>query len=335
MIRTSNFFHKSLQVTHYSLGLFLLGGAIYLIPTNGIADNAHWQNWISDIKHEAIVEGINPSTVDNALKNIKPIKKIIKLDQSQSQRRSSFKKYHSKKVDTYTINKGKRLMKKHQGVLDIIEKSYNVNKCLIITLWGMESAFGHYKGRFPVIEALATLAYDPRRGDFFRNELMYALMMVDGNHIKLENFKGEWAGGSGHPQFLPSTWYHYSVDYNNDGKKDIWNTLPDAFASMANFMRENGWNNDEPWGTEVTFPETLNKDMRGLEKEKRRSVSEWRSLGVTIPTNSQYEHLSGWIIKLQDGPTLLVFNNFKAIRKWNRSLFYSATAGFLSDKICH
>ncbi|HJN37212.1 MAG TPA: lytic murein transglycosylase [Gammaproteobacteria bacterium] len=331
MIRTSN----NLQLfTHDQFSLTILAVIIYLTPSLALAETSEWKQWMMNLKNEAIEEGIRPETLDKALKDVKPSKQIIKLDQSQTKRRISFTKYRNKKIDPYTINKGKRLMKQHYKLLHNIEQTYSVNKCLIITLWGMESAYGYYKGRFPVIDALATLAYDPRRGEFFRSELMYALMMVDNHHIKLEDFKGEWAGGSGHPQFLPSTWYHYSVDHNLDGKKDIWNTLPDVFASMANFMQQNGWRNDQPWGVEVKFPSYLDESLRGLEKEQKKSVQAWRSIGVKIPKNKKHEHLKGWVIKLQDGPTLLVFDNFKALRKWNRSLFYSATAGYLSEKIC-
>ena len=214
-----------------------------------------------------------------------------------------------------------------------MSKKYGVSPCFIVSAWGLETSYGRFMGSFSVIKSLATLAYDNRRGAFFRKQLFYALHILNEGHVKLVDFKGEWAGASGQPQFLPSNWHHYAVDYNKDGRKDIWKTHSDVFASIANYLLQHGWRTGEPWATEVSTPHGLDPDLFNLKITK--TVKEWRRLGVRL-VNRQILNpgMPASIVRPYGGPTYMVFNNFKVIMKWNHSIYYAGTIGYMAEQIC-
>jgi lytic murein transglycosylase len=203
----------------------------------------------------------------------------------------------------------------------------------MMSLWGLETSYGHYKGRFSVIQSLATLAYDSRRSTFFRRELILALHILNQGHIDLPNFKGEWAGGSGHPQFIPSSWHHYAVDYNGDGQKDIWNNMPDAFASIANYLKKNGWKRNGRWAIEVVLPRHFDSHL--LSRKVVKPAWKWKALGVKgISRQVPDTNINASVIYPDGGPALMVFNNFNVIMRWNRSIYYAGTVGYIAERIC-
>ncbi len=189
-------------------------------------------------------------------------------------------------------------------------------------------------GEFPVIKALSTLAYDSDRAPYFRSELLIALHILSEGHVSAEHFKGEWAGASGHPQFMPSSWRKYAVDYDKDGHKDIWGDYADAFASIANYLSKNGWHRGQPYVIPVQLPASLTEADTGLKITK--TAADWLSLGVKPETelSSQALNLPAAIIRPTGGPDYMVFNNFRVIMKYNNSIFYAGSVGYLADKIC-
>jgi membrane-bound lytic murein transglycosylase B len=203
-----------------------------------------------------------------------------------------------------------------------------------MSFWGMETSYGNFMGSFPVVKSLATLAYDSNRQDFFRKQLFYSLHILNEGHVSLADYKGEWAGASGQPQFLPSSFIKYAVDYDGDGKKDIWNSKPDVFASIANYMKSHGWRDGEPWAIHVKLPADFDNDLEG--KSTVKPVSEWNAMGVktTDGKTLPYQNLTASVIKPYGGPVFLAFPNYKMILRYNNSIYYAGAIGYLADNIC-
>lgn len=313
------------------VSIFLLG-SLLSIPSYA---KQSWPAFLKEIRKEAVAQGIRPEIVDEAFRGIKkPSRKVLHYDRTQPEKRLTFLKYRNTRADAYRIKLGRRELKKYAPLLKKVSRDYGVSQCFIVSFWGLETSYGRFMGSFPVIHSLATLAYDNRRAAFFRKQLFLALHILNDKHVALKDFKGEWAGASGHPQFLPSSWHNYAVDYDGDGHKDIWKTLPDVFASIANYLHKNGWKHNEPWAIPVTLPENFNKDL--LTRKVKKTVSEWKKLGIRAQNgdrlpNKNYE---ASVIRPYGGPAMMIFNNFRVIMKWNRSTYYAGTVGYMAEQIC-
>lgn len=323
-------------VTSYSKRLFVLFGlALSSSVSVCVFAQSSWYNYISQLRSEALTQDIRPEVFDRAFQNItKPSKKVLHFDRTQPEKRLTFLKYRKTRANETRIAIGRREIKKHAMLLNHIASQYGVSKCFIVSLWGLETSYGRFMGSFPVIKSLATLAYDNRRAAFFRKQLFYALHILNGDHVKLKDFKGEWAGASGQPQFLPSSWHHYAVDHNGDGRKDIWKTHSDVFASIANYLIQHGWKSGQPWAIKVTLP--MHFDEVLLSRKVVKSVSEWLSLGVRVSTNKHLldTDLPASVVEPDGGPVMMIFNNFKVIMKWNHSIYYAGTVGYMAEQIC-
>lgn len=295
----------------------------------------NWSAWVAEVRTEALAQGISPELFDEAFAGInEPSRQIKSFSHSQPEHRLTFMKYRNSRADNYRIAIGRKEYKKNKAVLEAIGKEYGVNPCFIVSFWGMETSYGSYMGNFPVIKALATLAYDSKRKDFFRKELFIALRILNEGHVSLADFKGEWAGASGQPQFLPSSWIKYAVDYDKDGHKDIWKSKPDVFASIANYMKQNGWQTGEPWAIQVKLPNKFDMKLEG--KNNMKAVSDWDRLGVRTESGQPlpYQNLQASIVQPLGGPTFLAFPNYKMILRYNNSIYYAGAIGYMADKIC-
>lgn len=308
--------------------------ASLLVSITGFAQQQSWSSWVQDLRKEAISQGVRPSLFDQIFRGLTPMRRTISLDRSQPEKRLTFAKYRRTRGDAYRIKLGRREYKKHAQLLNTIGKYYGVSPCMIVSVWGIETSYGRFMGNFPVIRTLATLAYDKRRSAFFRRELLIALQIVNDGHVSLSQFKGEWAGASGQPQFLPSSWRKFAVDYNRDGRKDIWKTHGDIFASIANYLVQNGWYANQPWAVEVKLPSHFNTALESMDTKK--SVQAWENMGVRLAPTSQHirGNLPASIITPYGGPSLMVFHNFSVIKRYNNSTFYAGTVGYMADKIC-
>jgi len=312
--------------------------AMFLSPSSAVqaAQKLSWNQWVKQLREEAISQGIKPQLFDNVFKDIRgPSRKVLALERRQPEGRITFLKYRRTRADAFRIKLGRSEYRKHSQLLNKVGREYGVSPCFIVSLWGLESSYGRYMGNFPVIQSLATLAYDTRRSAFFRKQLFYALHILNDGHVQLKNFKGEWAGASGQSQFLPSSFHNYAVDYNKDGKKDIWKTHPDIFASIANYLKQHGWKTGQPWAVEVRVPPHLNPNFAN-DKSVRKSVAEWRELGLKTINGRPWpnDRFEARLIHPDGGPYMLAFNNFDVIMKWNRSYYYAGTVGWMAEQVC-
>lgn len=310
---------------------FLILSSVFAVA----AAEQSWSSWVQQLRSESIAQGIRPEVFDQAFAGIhEPSKAVVRFDRTQPEKRLTFLEYRDTRADAYRIKIGRSAMQKNYVLLDQVSARYGVSPCYIASFWGLETSYGNYKGSFPVIKSLATLAFDGRRSQIFRKQLMYALHILNEGHISLADFKGEWAGASGHPQFLPSSWYYYAVDADGDGKRDIWNNKADAFSSIANYLVQHNWVSAQPWGMVVTLPPNFNNAL--IANKEKKTVADWVAMGVTFHSN--YAIDPKWdasIIHPYGGPDLMVFNNFFVIMRWNRSNYYAGTVGYLADKLCY
>ena len=299
-------------------------------------DGPEFQRWLQELKDEATGQGVSRQTLETALQDVAPIGRVIELDRRQPEFTQTFWTYLGNRVTDARVERGRELLKRHRGLLEGVQAKYGVQPRFLIAFWGLETNFGDYLGSFPVIGSLATLAYDNRRSDFFRQQLLYALQIVDQGHIAANQMEGSWAGAMGHLQFIPSTFVRHAVDATGDGRKDIWSTLPDVFGSGANYLSNLGWNGDEIWGREVRLPDGFDWSLATL--DVRKPLDAWARMGVTKADGralSTPDGMQGSIVLPQghDGPAFLVYENFRHILSWNRSINYAIAVGHLADRI--
>lgn len=292
--------------------------------------------WRAELRTEVLSKGISPDVFDTAFAGLQPIKRVIELDRSQPEFTMTLETYLSKVVSNSRIKKARKKLAEHKNILNKVSAKFGVQPRYIVALWGIETNFGQHTGGFPVIAALATLAHDGRRSSYFRGELLNALQIIEDGHISSDNMKGSWAGAMGQSQFMPSSFLSYAYDYNGDGRRDIWTTRNDVFASIANYLSSVGWRNDITWGREVIIPKTL--DAKNLsEKKTVKRMSEWQKLGVRLPDGSDLpkRNLKSRLVVPErgQGRVFLAYGNFNNILKWNRSNFFAIAVGSLADKI--
>jgi membrane-bound lytic murein transglycosylase B len=318
----------------YTLFLTIILIFIFTLPRPG-SGTEDFSAWLEGLRQEARAKGISDATLHEALDDLQPIPRVIELDQKQPEFTQTFWHYLDARVTEDRIERGRMLREIHAELLDSIAEKYGVQPRFLMAFWGLETNFGDYLGGFPVIGSLATLAHDPRRSDFFRSELLEALSIIDNGHISADEMIGSWAGAMGQPQFMPSTFVRFAVDADNDGRRDIWHSLPDVFASAANFLAKSGWQKDKTWGREVKLPPDFPLELTGLEVEK--SLAAWQVLGVKKINGEDLPavNVSGSILLPAGygGPAFLVYNNYRVILQWNRSDLYAIAVGYLADRI--
>jgi membrane-bound lytic murein transglycosylase B len=267
---------------------------------------------------------------------VKPIPRVIELDRRQPEFTLTFAQYMKRVVTDRRVAKGRERLRQHRDLLNEVAQKYGVQPRFIVALWGIETDFGRITGGFPVLSALATLAHDGRRSAFFRKELLLALKIVDGGHIRAADMKGSWAGAMGQNQFMPSSFHAFAVDHDGDGRKDIWTNLPDVFASIANYLSGSGWRVDQTWGRAVSLPAGMTRGEIG--RKKRQLISAWQARGVRRTDGSDLptRDLMAAIVAPQRGalaPAFLVYNNYNVILKWNRSDYFATAVGRLADRL--
>ncbi len=314
----------------------MVPGIWLLVPgAQAQSSSQKFATWLELLRAEARSTGISQETVAAAMADIKaPQQRVINHDQKQPEKTQSLEDYVATRVSKERIAEGRRMLRRYPIWLGRIERQYGVQRRFIVALWGIESSYGQHTGKLPVIQSLVTLAYDGRRGDYFRKELLEALRILDAGHIALPDMKGSWAGAMGQFQFMPSSYRHYAVDANGDGRIDIWNSIPDTLASAANYLAKAGWQNDQTWGRPVKLPGKFNFFLAGL--KTRLPLSRWQALGVRRSNGRALPHrelqASLIIPDGPDGPAYLIYSNFRALRRWNRSNSFAVAVGTLSDR---
>ncbi|MEA3362809.1 MAG: lytic murein transglycosylase [Thermodesulfobacteriota bacterium] len=314
---------------------FFLFFAFFTVPIIYAETPADYSLWLNNFKVEAQNSGIKPETVNRALNGVKPLDWIIKLDRAQPEFTKTLDEYLAGAVNSKRIKQGQRLLNENSDTLTRITKKYPVQPRFLMALWGIETSFGLHTGKVPVVDALVTLAYDGRRGQYFRSELLNALKILDQGHISFNQMKGSWAGAMGQVQFMPSTFLNFAVDGNGDGRIDLWNTRIDYLSSAASYLLKSGWDDNYTWGREVSFPKNLNGDYFGMKQQ--RLLSEWQTLGVRTVEGKDLPKVKIAASLIQpDGPkgrAFLVYNNYRVLMKWNRAHRFAVAVGSLADRI--
>jgi membrane-bound lytic murein transglycosylase B len=299
-----------------------------------IAQDQTFAEWREQLRAEAFSLGISEETL-LAIDDLEaPLERVLELDDAQPEFIQTFTRYLSLRITPLQINRGRALLRQYAVLLEEVRQSYGVQPHYLVSFWAIESNYGRATGGFSVLQALATLAFDPRRADFFRTELLTALKIIDDGHIAVENMSGSWAGAMGQLQFLPSVFARYGIDGDNDGKIDIWNSLPDIFHSAANFLSQSGWRGDERWGREVLLPSNFDFSLTGT--RTRKPLQEWNDLGIIqingLPIPVANMQASVILPAGAGGPAFLTYANFRATMVYNPSTFYALTVGHLADR---
>jgi membrane-bound lytic murein transglycosylase B len=287
------------------------------------------------VRREAAAAGIRASTVDQALGAAQFLPHVIELDRHQPEQILTFAQYLQKTVSPQRKENARRELVDNRALLDSVWRRFAVEPRFIVALWGLESDFGQVTGNYMVVSSLATLGFDGRRGAYFRGELIAALRIIDQGNVAVGNMLGSWAGAMGQCQFMPSTFLRFAVDYDGDGRRDIWHDRADVLASIANFLAHLGWRNGESWGREVQLPPGFDVRRTGLDIVK--STGEWTRMGVRgMDATPLAMGATGASLVLPggaDGPALLVYDNFRTIMRWNKSTYFAAAVGYLADSM--
>ena len=309
--------------------------ATILLFSTSLFAQEDFSQCVAQLTEKAKTQGIAQSTINQTLAKAQQRKRVINLDRSQPEFLSTFEDYYSKRVNTWRIEKGQALYAKHRIFLDELTKQYGVPGQYLIAFWGLETNYGGYKGKIPTIDALTTLACEPRRKTFFTNELMTMLEVIESNELDVQTLLGSWAGAMGHTQFMPSTYKGYAIDGDGDNKVDLFHSEKDALASAAHFLHQLGWQAGFRWGREISLPDGFDYALAG--RKLTQPLSFWRQLGVTsvygqpvadIDLDSSVVIPSGY-----QGPIFMAYPNFHIIMRWNNSQSYAIAVGKLADQI--
>ncbi len=292
--------------------------------------------FIQEIHAEALQKGIKRETLDRVLTNLEPFQRAITHDRNQAEVKDSILAYKNRRVTPALIAEGKNKLLEHKELLDAVYKKYGVPPRFIVAFWGVESRYGKHTGTYNIIQSLATLAWDPRRSSFFKKQLFHALTILDKGYIEFEKFKGSWAGEVGDMQFIPGSYLTWAIDANNDGRRDLWDTHEDIFASAGNYLQDNGWKRNTTWGRMVRVPKGI--DISKFSREIETSLSEYQAMGIRRMTGADLPNVdikAGLLFPDENDPTIafLIYHNFKVILRWNRSLSYAVTIGSLADAL--
>jgi membrane-bound lytic murein transglycosylase B len=325
------------------LGL-ALGVMVWLAATGAWAadkepvtfDMEKWRVWLEAVRTEASEEkGISQEIIDQALSDLDPIPRVIELDRRQPEFTLTFAQYIERVVPGGRVRKGQKVYDQHRALLEKVGKEIGVQPRFIVALWGIETDFGRLTGGFNVVNSLATLAFDGRRSAYFRKELFDALQILNEGHIAPDKMTGSWAGAMGQPQFMPSSFVNFAIDYDKDGRRDIWTTEADVFGSAANYLKRVGWKDDQTWGREVRLPAGFDAEL--AEAKAMKPIRGWQALGVRNVDGGDLpdRQLVAYIVIPDgvEGRAFMAYDNFRTTLRWNRSNYFALAVGLLSDRI--
>lgn len=298
-------------------------------------DDADFQRWIEGFRNRALRQGIDAATFERAFRGVRYDPDVIRRDRNQSEFTKTIWDYLDSAVSDTRIRNGQAALRQHRQTLDAIEARYGVPAEVVTAVWGLESAYGSFKGNNDVIRSLATLAYDGRRGRFFEEQLVAALRIIQAGDTDPRNMTGSWAGAMGHTQFIPTSYLSYAVDFTGDGRRDIWSDDPtDALASTAAYLARFGWVKGQPWGVEVRLPDGF--DYAQASRRITKSSARWARLGVVgmdgraVPNHGKASIL---LPAGGQGAAFMIFENFAVIERYNTADAYVIGVGHLSDRL--
>jgi len=336
---------------------FLATLAIFLFSQMSFAaqppDSEAFDQWLTQLKQEAVERGISNDVVEQALRGVHYIERVIQADRKQAEFTESYQDYIGKRVSEWRIEKGKLYLEQHGELMAPVTRRYGIPARFVAAIIGVETNYGTFTLQHEALNVLATLSFDSRRGDRFRKEIFAALNMLDKGHADVESLKSSWAGALGVPQFMPSTYMQFAVDYNNDGKKDIWTHGPDLWASVANYLSHYGWDSDETWARKVMLPASKQQAIKNDEQNyaalpKRceryqkhlkgwRNLNQWNDQGVRRMNGMDLPKVDIAASLILTDPVnshaYLVYGNFCTLMRYNPSFKYALSVGALADAI--
>lgn len=310
--------------------------------------DAGFQTWLQALIAEARERGVSEDLIQQVLVPVTPIPQVVSNDRNQAEFVETLDMYLERRVTDWRINTGRARLAQHRAILDAVEAEYGVPARVIVAVWGIETNYGNFTGGTDVIQALVTLAYDPRRADFFRRELFSALDILQQGHVTPAQMKGSWAGAMGQSQFMPSSFIQYAVDFDGDGRRDIWGTEADVFASIANYLRQADWQPGERWGREVQLPSDyheraaqwqlseFNDTCSVLRRHTQQlPVDDWQAAGLRQPNGADLprSQIAASVVLPDgvDGRAFLTYTNFRAILRYNCANNYALAVATLAD----
>lgn len=313
-------------------------------------DEERYERWLASLIDEARERGISESLIRDVLEPVRPIPRVISNDRSQAEFVETLEQYLERRVTDWRIDTGRERMAEHAGLLQRISREYGIPGQYIVAIWGIETNYGNFTGGTDVIRALVTLAFDPRRADYFRRELFAALRILEEGHISHEKMVGSWAGAMGQSQFMPGSFLDHAVDFDGDGRRDIWQSEADVLASIANYLNQRGWRTGQVWGRPVQLPSGLDlRDERWQQSDyqgscsvlRRHSVrlplSEWQEAGIRQEDGSDLPEAGFRASVIQpdgpDGQAFLVYGNFRTILGYNCANSYALAVSLLADQL--
>jgi membrane-bound lytic murein transglycosylase B len=316
-------------------------------PTPPAEPPVPFDEWLVQLIEEADDKGFDDGLIAETLIGLEPLPRVIQADRSQAELNPGLDRYLSTRLTRPVITRGRELMKQHRALLAGIEKKFKVQRRFIVAIWGMETRYGRITGREPIFRALATLAWEPRRAEYFRGELFNALTIVQRGHIDAKSMVGSWAGAMGHPQFMPSSYLKHAVDFDQDGRRDIWQSVPDALASIASYLQSYDWQDDETWGREVRvsaaarakITEEVPMRTEGCfavrNMTERRELEDWDELGVRRADGQPLPRadVDASLVTTGDGRTFLAYRNYEAILGYNCAHYYALSIAMLADRL--
>ncbi len=315
----------------------LFGFFLTLVAGSNPAFAEDFQGWLAAVRAEAKAAGVSDNVLRQAFPpEMKPDAVVLRLDRKQPEKTKSLAKYLSDILTPRMIRQARQHYAENKALLDEIGRQYRVDPALIVALWGIETNFGANTGNFDVVTSLATLAYDGRRGAYFRQELINALKMLEQSRMKDKHLRGSWAGAMGQIQFMPSTFLKYAQDHNRDGLRDIWGAKGDIFASAAFYLSSIGWTYGAPWGDEVHLPKGFNRNYLGL--DKKYSLQFWKDAGVRLKSGKPLPFTGNYLVSIiqpdgERGTVYVIYENYHSILVWNKSTYFATAVSLLMDRI--
>jgi lytic murein transglycosylase len=299
------------------------------------SNTGSFEAWLAGFKREAAASGISGATIERVLSGITLDESVIRRDRAQGVFAQDFLTFSKRMVDSYRVPSGLAKMREHAATFQRVEQRFGVPAAVITAFWGLETDFGKNSGETPIIRALATLAYDCRRAQMFRTELLAALRIVDSGKLRLDELVGAWAGEIGQMQFLPSHYLNYGVDFDGDGRVDLRRSVPDVLASTAKLLKAHGWRSGQPWLQEVRVPERMPWEQADLAIKHPRA--QWAKWGVRLANGGalpQDEIPASLLLPMgRNGPAFLAYPNFDIYLEWNQSLVYATTAAYYATRL--
>lgn len=329
--------------------LFVLGTAVVTAAMPRAQQDAPapahpaFSDWLREFRAAAEASGVSAATLDRAFDGLEPHPVIIERDRTQRELTLTVREYVRQRVTKRVIRTARQAKRRHAKILARVQKKYGVAPEFVIAVWALESNFGRFSGVRPTIQALSTLAWEGRRGQLFRRELLAALGILDRGEVDLSRLRGSWAGAMGQVQFLPSSYVRFAQDFDGDGRKDIWRSLPDVFASIANYLRESGWVPNRRWGVRVKLPATSSPALDALAMPRVEGCGAERDLSAPAParewtrarvrpTRPLPRATNASLVTL--GPaSFLVTSNYEAILAYNCAHSYAMSVVELADAI--